>query len=323
MEPLISIIVPVYGTEAYLGKCIDSILAQTLRDFELILIDDGSPDKCGAICDRYAAEDARIRVIHTPNNGVAAARNAGLREVTGRFVGFVDSDDWIEPDMYEVLFRQMERDASDIAICSMWYGFAGRQVAPHRSGSVQVMDGCQFAERISEDVVITNHLCNKLFRREILAGCHFPAGRDYEDVSFFTTLLPRISKVSYVELPKYHYVQRRDGICGSNKPASRWARYEGCRERRAWILSRYPALDRYTAASLIRPGFALYDGFVVGLGVPATQAKQVMMDFKEMWPGISANALLPPTLRMKVRFMIQQPVVYGVVRRLFNFCWPR
>ena len=322
MGPLISIIVPVYRVEAYLGKCIDSILAQTLRDLELILVDDGSPDRCGALCDDYAAKDSRIRVLHTTNQGVAMARNAGLELATGRFIGFVDSDDWIEPDMYDVLWCQIEHDASDIAVCSMWYGFAGKQVAPHRSGLVQVMDGYRFAEMISEDVVITNHLCNKLFRREILAGCHFPAGREYEDVALFTLLLPRISKVSYVELPKYHYVQRRDGICGLNKPASRWARYESCRERRAWIISRYPELDRYAAASLIRPGFVVYDGFVVGLGVPAAQAKQVVADFEGVWPAIRTTTLLPITLRLKVRFMTQQPVVYGAVRRLFNFCGP-
>jgi glycosyltransferase involved in cell wall biosynthesis len=322
MAPLVSIIVPVYGAEAYLAKCIDSILAQTLRDFELILIDDGSPDKCGEICDRYAAEDSRIRVLHTSNKGVAAARNVGLREVTGRFVGFVDSDDWIEPDMYDVLFRQIERDASNIAICSIWYGPEGRQVAPHRSRLIQVIDGYQFAQMISDDVVITNHLCNKLFRQEVLAGCSFPDGRHFEDVSFFTTLLPRISKVSYVEVPKYHYVQRRDGICGANKPASRWDRYESCRERRAWVRSRYPELDVYAAASLIRPGFSLYDGFALGLGVPDTQAGQVVMDFKDVWPKIRNTALLPVTLRMKARFMMKQPSVYGMIRRLFNFCWP-
>jgi len=322
MAPLVSIIVPVYRVEAYLAKCIDSIRAQTLRDFELILIDDGSPDNCGAMCDRYAAEDARIRVVHQSNQGLAAVRNAGLREVTGRFVGFVDSDDWIEPDMYEVLVRQIERDASDIAICSIWNGPEDRQSAAHRSGSIQVLERDQFVRMISEDVVITNHVPNKLFRRELLTGSYFEEGRYFEDIFFFTTLLPRVSKVSYVDAPKYHYVQRHDGISGSNKPASRWDRYDACKERRAWIASRYPELDEYAAAALIRPGFSLYDGFALDLGVPAAQAEQVVADFKDVWPKIRSTALLPVTLRMKARFMMKQPVAYRMIRRLFDFCWP-
>lgn len=318
MAPLVSIIVPVYGAEAFLAKCVDSILAQTLREFELILIDDGSPDKCGAMCDDYAAKDARIRVVHTPNRGVAAARNAGLREAKGRYVGFVDSDDWIEPDMYAVLFRQIERDASDVAICSIWYGPAGRQAAPRRSGSCEVIDGKRFVEMISDDVVITNHLCNKLFRRELLEGCWFIEGRHFEDVSFFTTLLPRISKASYVDVPLYHYVERPDGICGSGKPASRWDRYESCRERRAWIVSNHPEFDGYAAASLIRPGISLYDGFVLGLGVPEAQAKQVLEEFEALWPRIRTNTLLPATLRMKAWVMMKRPAIYGAIRRRFG-----
>ena len=107
MIDLISVIVPVYNVEPYLRKCVDSILAQSYSNLEVILVDDGSPDGCGAICDEYAAKDARVRVIHKPNGGVSDARNAGLDIMTGDYVAFVDSDDWVEADMYRTLLTQM------------------------------------------------------------------------------------------------------------------------------------------------------------------------------------------------------------------------
>lgn len=119
--PELSIIVPVYKVEPYLRRCIDSILAQTFRDFELILIDDGSPDHCGAICDEYAAKDSRIIVIHQKNQGVSAARNAGLDIARGTYLGFVDSDDWIEPEMYETMLATAKEKQVDVVVCGIQY----------------------------------------------------------------------------------------------------------------------------------------------------------------------------------------------------------
>lgn len=119
--PELSIIVPVYKVEKYLPKCIDSILAQTFRDFELILIDDGSPDNCGAICDEYAARDSRIKVIHQANAGVSAARNAGLDIASGTYLGFVDSDDWIEPEMYATMIATAKEKQVDVVACGITF----------------------------------------------------------------------------------------------------------------------------------------------------------------------------------------------------------
>ncbi len=115
--PLLSIIVPVYKVENYLPKCIDSILAQTFTDFELILVDDGSPDDCPALCDAAAEKDARVRVIHQKNGGLSAARNAGLDAARGAWIGFVDSDDYIAPEMYEVLYQAVQSTGADLALC--------------------------------------------------------------------------------------------------------------------------------------------------------------------------------------------------------------
>ena len=116
MQPLISIIVPVYKVEPYLRRCVDSILNQTYRNLEVILVDDGSPDNCGSICDAYAKQDSRVKVIHKENGGLSSARNAGLDVMSGAYVGFVDSDDWIEPHMYESLLKLMEKFDAQMAL---------------------------------------------------------------------------------------------------------------------------------------------------------------------------------------------------------------
>ena len=116
---LISVIVPVYRTEAYLDRCIESIVDQTYTNLEIILVDDGSPDRCPQMCDEWARRDTRIRVIHKKNGGLSDARNAGMAAATGEYIGFVDSDDWIKPDMFRLLYEKMEQMQSDIAACGV------------------------------------------------------------------------------------------------------------------------------------------------------------------------------------------------------------
>ena len=118
-KPLISVIVPVYKVEKYLERCVKSICAQTYQNLEIVLVDDGSPDQCGEMCDMFAKQDSRIRVVHKENGGLSDARNAGLDVMTGDYVGFVDSDDWIEPDMYQVLYERLIKEKAEISCCGM------------------------------------------------------------------------------------------------------------------------------------------------------------------------------------------------------------
>ena len=127
-EPKISVIVPVYKVEPYLRKCLDSIAGQTYQNLEIILVDDGSPDSCGSICDEYAVQDKRVRVIHKENGGVSSARNAGLAAATGDWIGWVDSDDWIEPDLYSYMLEKVREYGADIAVCSRTEVYPDRKV---------------------------------------------------------------------------------------------------------------------------------------------------------------------------------------------------
>lgn len=207
---MISIIVPVYKVEPYLRQCVDSILNQTYRDIEVLLIDDGSPDRCGEICDEYAKKDQRIRVFHTENKGLSAARNLGLREAKGEYIGFVDSDDWIEPDMYEVLLKRMQETGADISVCGMWYEFVNRSIESNCNECMYGSDKESMYALICGD--IKTQVMNKLWTLHSALQLQFPEGQVYEDISSVYKVILRVDKIATVHQSLYRYRQRKGSI---------------------------------------------------------------------------------------------------------------
>lgn len=198
--PLISIIIPVYRTEKYLRKCVESVLAQTYTNLEIILVDDGSPDNCGKICDEYAAKDKRIRVIHQPNQGLSAARNAGLDIAKGEYIGFVDSDDYIEPDMYEYLYGLIIRDNASMSVCCVCQdeGFRERKPCQHPYLLIGASEIFSFNEWI--------FATNKLYGRNFISTLRFNTSTSYgEDGLFVFELAKSNAPVALGNQAKYHY----------------------------------------------------------------------------------------------------------------------
>ena len=211
--PELSIIVPVYKVEKYLPRCIDSILAQTFGDFELILIDDGSPDGCGRICDEYARKDKRIVVIHQKNMGVSAARNAGLDIARGRYIGFVDSDDWIEPQMYEVMMDAIRENGADMAVCGVRYADEDGKF----TRADRLSEGVYTRAGLLEDVfAMPNKLggicCNKVFDASKIASVRFKVGMTIaEDALYLFDCFMRIDGAVKIGDALYNVYER----CGS------------------------------------------------------------------------------------------------------------
>lgn len=211
--PKISIIVPVYNVEEYIHRCIDSILAQTFTDFELILVNDGSPDQCGKICDEYAENDSRIKVIHKKNGGLSDARNAGLEIAQGEYIGFVDSDDWIEADMYNILYQNAIQFDADISICKM------RKIGDFIAGDKKVntnncimLNNEESFDCLFNTKYYASHACDKLYSKSIFNGVRYPVGRIYEDMFTTYRLFENANKVIFSDYVGYNYFQREDGI---------------------------------------------------------------------------------------------------------------
>lgn len=222
--PLISVIVPIYQVEAYLEECLDSILNQTYRQLEIILIDDGSPDRCGDICDRYASQDSRIKVIHQTNQGLSAARNAGMDMATGEYISFIDSDDYIAPYFYEKLLEGFkEHPEAKVTACQVFKNEDGK-ITPlicnrrHQFPTIHTSLWCQDAI-LGKTYV---NVWNKLYQAELLKEIRFRKGRIVEDVLFMSDFLPICisQQALLLLLPDYlyYYRIRQGSICRCSTP---------------------------------------------------------------------------------------------------------
>lgn len=207
-RPLISIIVPVYNVEKYLRECLDSICGQQNIDSEIIVVDDGSTDGSGAICDEYAGKYANITVIHKQNEGAAFARNAGLDIITGDYVGFVDSDDYIAADMYETLLRAIVRTESDIACCGYKRVIGGEVTAEEKPVTkAVVLSGQEIIKNLMLDKEMTYSPWDKLFKAELFKEIRFPQKEKLpsEDMPCIYETLKKAEKVVYIGIAKYYY----------------------------------------------------------------------------------------------------------------------
>ena len=214
METAISVIVPVYRVEKYLPACIDSILNQTFTDFELILVDDGSPDRCPEICDETAKRDARVRVIHQANQGLSAARNAGIEAARGAWLSFVDSDDFLAPDFLETLHDAAVRAGADCALCGVQLtDEAGQKIGQPLSVADGVRTGRSILETLCRAPEITYLVAwNKLYRRDVFQTLRYPVGMQNEDTYLAAELFDTVQTVICVSKPMYFYRQRADSI---------------------------------------------------------------------------------------------------------------
>lgn len=215
--PQISVIVPIYKVEKYLKECVDSILAQTYQNFELILVDDGSPDSCPAMCDEYAKQDSRIVVIHKQNGGLSDARNAGLDIARGKYICFVDSDDYIAPTMYEVLMKRIVSDKSDLAVCEYVRVYDSGEQLKNKQWHQKAHNKCYTSNEFIADLFIHNSgayvvTVNKLYNREIFRTLRFPFGKQHEDEFIIHHVIAQCKKISYIEDELYYYRQREGSI---------------------------------------------------------------------------------------------------------------
>ena len=208
----ISIIVPVYKVEKYLVRCVDSIVHQTYENLEIILVDDGSPDASGSICDSFT--DPRIRVIHKENGGLSSARNAGLDIATGDYIGFIDSDDWIAPDMYETMLRMAKEEQADIVCVGNWEvdsqtGAKKLGICPEKT---EVLSGEEFTGRMFLWQGCDSSVCDKLFKRSFFDTLRYPLGQLSEDVATTYKITLQAERTVLCAKPMYYYFQRPESI---------------------------------------------------------------------------------------------------------------
>ena len=252
LEPLVSVIIPVYKTEAYLEKCVRSVIEQTYKNLEIILVDDGSPDNCPAICDAYAAQDRRVRVIHKPNGGLSDARNAGLDVMTGDYVAFVDSDDWIEPQMYEKLLYYLKQFHADIAFGGVADDFEqnGTTITTKTSDYGNTPFSLDHIEAMRRYFHSSWAAWDKLYKATLFRDIRYPVGEINEDEAIVLQLLSKCSRVCYSGEIFYHYMKRpgSGSITAANFSVKKLAWQAHCRDNLEFVQAHYPTLVSDAAA---------------------------------------------------------------------------
>lgn len=228
-NPLISVIIPVYNVEQYLGKCVDSVICQTYRRLEILIIDDGSTDGCGRICDEYAEKDERIKVFHTENRGLSAARNLGLDEATGEYISFIDSDDWFELKAIETAVDAVIESKADIACF--------RFVREYKNASRIVYGDVQTRIVLVGEGIITDYCTqphigvaawNKLYKKGLFENIRFPEGRYYEEIATTHRVLLIAKKVVCIPNCLLHYRARKNSIARSHTLKSIQDQWKAC-----------------------------------------------------------------------------------------------
>ena len=259
---MISVLVPVYNVEKYLRRCLDSILRQTCTDYEIVLVDDGSTDRSGSLCDAYAAEYDCIRVIHQQNAGLAQVRNVSLAAARGEYITFVDSDDAIEPTYLEVLLRDLLETGSEVSICS-WSEVSDGGVRSElgwdqKEKGLQVWETQQAVKTLLYQKGIDNNTWGKLYTRELLQDVLFPAGKVYEDIATTYKILLKAKRVCYRPEPLYLYTSNTSGISQSAFSPRRMDLIDMAEGMYQDIESRFPDYRRAAQARLFRAYVHVY-----------------------------------------------------------------
>ena len=277
--PKLSIIVPVYKVEQYIHKCVDSILKQTFEDFELILVDDGSPDNCGKICDEYARKDERVRVIHKENGGVSSARNKGILEAKGEYISFIDPDDWIELKMYEEIFDFINANDVDVLCFEVFEVKGSKCSAYYRFNEDKVMEGQNALLKILTDV-IDNSPCNKVYRKSTWENVLFPNSRRFEDVATIYKTFYQSKKIGYLKKAYYYYLKREgSAIALSFDAQRRFENFLGYKERYEFAQEHCKDAIEKCKMFAVKTALAAITAESAGSGSMKPDDKKLLMNF--------------------------------------------
>ena len=261
-RPKVSIIIPVYNVEKYLDKCVTSVLAQTLSDIEIILVDDGPTDRSGEMCDKYL-NDQRVKVIHKKNGGLSDARNKGIEASTADYIGFIDSDDYIELDMFELLYSNIRKYDADVSFCGMYNVYANGPKPAYVTTTGQfVVDAKRAIELVLGGEYASVSAVNKLYKKECLGNHRFLYGKTSEDAHFMVPFLTRIKRGVIDMSPKYYYVHREGTITTRPFKRSDLSIIEAYTNNKKIVDEMYPELSEIAAFRCFWAHFYVLDKMI-------------------------------------------------------------
>lgn len=297
-----TVVVPVYNVEKYLNRCVDSILAQTIKPARIILVDDGSSDSSGQICDAYAKRESTVTVLHQDNQGLSAARNHGIDLTDTELITFVDSDDYIDPNMYEVLLQNMMQAQADMSICGLWVEKESGEKYPCRTTGVKkVWDAREALIVLNSYQYFNMSFCNIMFRRELFEGAsplRFPVGKKCEDHYLMHQVIARVQKLVYDSDPYYHYVQRSNSI--SRNKAINLAPMDASLAQLAFYEKNYPDIAYVAKTACVFSHMGIYTAYVrSGQTCPKELLKELKTVSRRYLPAVLGNRYIPRVKKLQ------------------------
>lgn len=310
MSDLISIIIPIYKVESYIDKCVESVLSQTWKKIEVILVDDGSPDKCGLMCDEYAKKDTRIKVIHKDNGGLSDARNAGVEVATGEYIGFIDSDDWIDENFYEQLIDKMKKTGADIVtagVKKVWEDGKMEVMTPYQEIQLSNQEAMK---AIIEESFLKQPVWYKLYRADV-ARVKFKSGVLHEDNYWSYQVVAKANKVVVMQEPYYYYRQRSNSIMSSQYSEKRLAAIDSKVQRQNFLLQEYPELTDLGCMEMLFA--ACYQGILIRKNTEKEKRKELFEKIKKM--------IMEYELSKEgyAKLKITHKIWYKIIRKDFEF----
>ncbi|WP_053984383.1 glycosyltransferase family 2 protein [Niameybacter massiliensis] len=311
-QPILSIIVPVYNVEKYLPKCIESILNQTFNDFEVILVDDGSTDKSGELCDDYQELDSRLQVIHQKNVGLGGARNVGISLSRGRYIGFVDSDDTIHPQMYTILLNEVEQSQSEIGICRYQCYAEGRppkmlNISTYETREMQTEEALR---QLLKGQLYRHSVCNKVFKRELVKTVLFPVGKIYEDNFFTYRAIAQAHKVKYVHLTLYYYLQREGSIVHRSFSEKNLEILNAGEDIIQFINKQYPNLQMDAECAYALRFFDIMNTLLVEENTDQVILQNLKQRIRKQKSSLKENTMLTKKQQILIQIFSYSPKVY-------------
>ena len=293
-KPLISVIVPVYGVEKYIEKCLKSIVAQTYRNLEIIMVDDGTKDNSAKICEQYAKEDSRIKVYHKTNGGLSDARNYGIEHSNGEYITFIDSDDYIDIDYIEFLYQLVEKGYK-MSICSLHVVYTSNgKIIDKGNGKEVLLSGQECIEMMCYHQEVDTCAYAKLMHRSLFDNIRYPKGKIFEDIGTTYLLFDQCDQVICSFIPKYYYVIRENSIVTSKFNSQKLYMIEMTNKMADFVDKKYPNMK---SATLRRRGYAYFSTLNQMLDVTEVayveKRKEIIKYLKKISPKVMKNSKTP------------------------------
>ena len=318
MEDKISVILTIYKVEKYLDECLESVVNQTYKNLEIILVDDGSPDNCPKLCDEWAKKDDRIKVIHKKNGGVASARNVGIRAATGKYLSFIDSDDYVERNLYEIAIEKLKENNAQIFVFGRSYLYGDKIEKNNNANEELVMNTEEALDKMNMFQYYDVAPWDKVYETKLFDGIEFPLGKLCEDWYIIYKIIAKAEKVVYNSMPLYVYRQRANSITHSNHVEINREPINASKEVLEFIREKYPNIEKNALSKYVVSCIGVYNNYLYYTKDTEKEKKEILKIVKDNYKEAINNKELAFSRKAQIVLVCKFNLLYRFLIKLMR-----